>query len=693
MVQLRYSGLMVLFFAVISMAIPGWVAAEQLPVPFRVIPQLRQVELPGGSGLEFGVLKAVRLNTDSFRPVMGPILSSLPQTDRDGTAVLSLRLTTSGSTPDSPEGYVLVISGGEAQVSSRGQAGLFYGCQTLEQLLEDARDTGTPVPACKITDFPALSYRAVHFDVKHHLDTMKYYYDSIDRLARYKINAIIFEFEDKLRYQRQPLVGAPQAIGIDEMAALTSYARRRHIEISPLVQGLGHATYILKHNKYAHLREAPNSNWAFCPLHEGTYQVLFDLYRDAIEATPGSRYLHVGGDEIGQIGQCPRCKPTAEKEGVLGLNLYWLNRVCEFTQEHGRIPIFWDDMPLKHAGVYHTTHRNFFDEQEATRVWEKGLPILNEMIERFPKNCVYMRWNYTLARQPGNIRALDWYRDSGLKAMIATAAQNVSALLPRDDRVNVVHSFIQLAVERGIDGMLCTAWDDSSPHMETYWRGLIASAEFSWSPKKRNIAEYEVAYLQREFGPECIDVTDLYAQLYKGVVFWTGAFNSESNRIRNNQLINLPNLNMPGTWSQKHKARLSAAEEELKRYGKTSKQLSQLSKKVRRNRYHLEMLSAINDFQITAAQLLLALQQCDLADKLQQKEGFKSVRAAIEKFDRTWKNLQAVYAKTRFITYPENFVRDRYFHFASRREDLSWLIEAEEKYHKLVRDWLEANGG
>ena len=162
---------------------------------------------------------------------------------------------------------------------------------------------------------------------------MNYYYDSIDRLARYKINAVVIEFEDKLRYRRQPLVGAPQSISIDEMAALTRYARERHIEITPLVQGSGHATFILKHQEYAGLRELPWNKWAFCPLNEGTYQVLFDMYRDAIDATPGSKYLHIGGDEIGNIGLCPRCKPMADKEGMLSLSLYWLKRFASLQRK------------------------------------------------------------------------------------------------------------------------------------------------------------------------------------------------------------------------------------------------------------------------------------------------------------------------------------------------------------------------
>jgi N-acetyl-beta-hexosaminidase len=298
-------------------------SVDKLPSPFIIIPQPQEVLLLKGSGLRQGKLKNMVLTGEFSRPVTGNILSQLTIVKTAGNGTLTLILDKSIENIPSDEGYIMTISGDKAEITAKGGAGLFYGCQTLEQLLEDSRDYDKPVPACKITDFPALSYRAVHFDVKHHLDHMNYYYESIDRLAKYKINAIVFEYEDKLRFRRQPLVGAPQSISIDEMAALTRYARERHIEITPLVQGLGHATFILKHQEYAGLRELSWNTWAFCPLHEGTYQALFDLYRDAIEATPGSKYLHIGGDEIGNIGLCPRCKPMADKEGMLSLSLIW----------------------------------------------------------------------------------------------------------------------------------------------------------------------------------------------------------------------------------------------------------------------------------------------------------------------------------------------------------------------------------
>jgi len=698
----------------------------QLPEPFLVIPQPQNVELIKGAGIKYGELSMLKLTKNINRPIMGDILSELIIGEKSiNKGILTLELGTGGFLPKSNEGYILTISGGNAKIESQGEAGLFYGCQTLEQLLEDAHDFGKMIPACKITDFPALEYRAVHFDLKHHLDHMNYYYQSVNRLARYKINAIIVEFEDKLRYQRQPLVGAPQAISIEEMAALTKYARDRHIEITPLVQGLGHASFILKHEEYKHLRELKNNNWAFCPLNEGTYQVLFDMYRDAIEATPGSRYLHIGGDEIGNIGLCPRCKPTADKNGMLSLNLYWLKRVCEFAKENGRIPIFWDDMPLKEAGVYKTTYKKDISLDQATEVWKIGAKKMNDAISEFPKNCIYMRWNYSAGTQPGNIMALDWYKNHGLKVIIATATQTANALLPLDNRTSTmdfsgpaaIKSFIQIAKEKNVMGMLCTAWDDASPHFETLWHGFIASAEYSWSPYKRSLSDFDLAWMQKEFATSIPDYYYLYKKLRNAASFWEMAFNRKGIRMNienamfnlpgyahwlppkktgtpvktdfTDVLISIPNLQSPGKWSKKYAERLKQAKEIISEYKDTKKTLKNLKENSKRNRYYWEVFIAINDFQLSAPQLLLALEQCDTNNMEQQKKGAKNVKIALQNFEITWNNLQNIYSKTRFISYPDSYVPDRYFHFASQREDLSWMIQDEELFHKMIKTWMK----
>jgi hexosaminidase len=701
-------------------------SVEKLPAPFIILPQPQSVILFKGKGLEAGKLHQIALKGDFIRPVMGNILSMMTVAESPGNGTVTLTLDKAMTSVPSEEGYVMTVSQDRVEIISKGEAGLFYGCQSLEQLLEDARDFNKPVPSCKITDYPVLSYRAVHFDVKHHLDNMNYYYESIDRLARYKINAVVFEFEDKLRYQRQPLVGAPQSISIDEMAALTRYARERHIEITPLVQGLGHATFILKHQEYANLRELPWNRWAFCPLNEGTYQVLFDLYRDAIAATPGSKYLHIGGDEIGNIGLCPRCKPMADKEGMMSLNLYWLKRVCEFAEENDRIPIFWDDMPLQHAGVYESTWSDDVKEPAAVKAWKDGIPKLDNLLADFPKNCVYMRWNYSHARQPGNILALEWYKNRGLKAMIATATNSEGGMLfqeeNHDQSINSsgiinIRSFIQLASENNIDGMLCTAWDDKSPHMENYWRGFIASAEFSWFPNGRTLEEYDNAWLQREFGIAMPDYLSFNNQLRSGSVLWYEAFFKNGNLLSDEnslqsltqlehwlkplegrekmqfdyttKLIELPDLKSPGSWSQKYKDRIDRATLEINNYKILSVRLTDLCNTSKRNRYYWKLSKALYCFQITTPKILLALKECDSAVKVQQTAGLDNVKKALNDFQKAWAELQSVYGQTRFVSYPVNYLPDRYFHLASQREDLTWMIQAQELYFGMIEKWIK----
>jgi len=688
---------------------------QQLPEPFQVIPQPRQIVLKGGGGFDAANLRSILLKGHNEVPVAGPILSDLIITSMQGRGTVSLILDTTISSLPSAEGYILTINHNAIEIKAKSSAGIFYGCQTLEQLLEDALYFRKTIPACVITDYPELDYRAVHFDVKHHLDHMNYYYESIDRLARYKINAVVFEFEDKLRFRRQPVVGAPQAISIDEMAALTRYARERHIEITPLVQGLGHATFILKHQEYAHLRELSWNKWAFCPLHEGTYQVLFDLYRDAIDATPGSKYLHIGGDEIGNIGLCPRCKPMADKEGMLSLSLYWLKRVCEFAGENDRIPIFWDDMPLKHADVYETTWNEQVTAAEAEMKWKAGIPELDNLLKDFPKNCVYMRWNYSMARQPGNIMALDWYKSRGLHTMIATATNSEGGMLFQQDErekglessgIISIRSFIQLAAEKDVKGMLCTAWDDKSPHMENYWRGFIAAAEYSWSPEGPTLEEFDEAWLQREFGLSIPDILDLNKQLRDGSEFWytalfrQGGFFDDDNVLQSlarlehwlppmagqenlvfdysSKLIELPDRNAPGEWSRQYKDRLDKAQALLDQYSKLSARLDELYRASRRNRYYWELSKALYDFQMTTPVLLMALKKSDTSDEESKITGLAEIGEAMKNFEEKWENLKRVYSKTRFISYPPNYVPDRYFHLASQREDLTWMIQAQE---------------
>lgn len=326
--------------------IANFISAKTLDSRFQILPLPQKIEIISESGLKGSELSFITAEGDFALPVLGTLTDCLPRYKSSGKGVV-LRLTTD-STPESEEGYLLEVGKKGVVISARTAAGLFYGCQTLEQLMEDSRDFNLTIPQMKITDYPQIDYRAVHFDNKHHLDRTEYYYRTIDKLARYKINAVIWEIDDKLRFSRHPEIGAPNALSKQEVRAISRYAKERNIEITPLVQGLGHAGYILKH--HWELRENPASDWEFCPSDPRTYDLQFDLYKDALEAMPDGKYLHIGGDEITAIGIDERCKATGKS--AFELQMEWLKKVCDFAVAHGKTPIFWDDMPIKYAGLW-----------------------------------------------------------------------------------------------------------------------------------------------------------------------------------------------------------------------------------------------------------------------------------------------------------------------------------------------------
>ncbi len=665
--------------------------ARSLDKVFQLLPQPQSVEVRAGKGFMYDKLTFVSVAPGTPVPVLGALTDALPRSRRAGKGLF---LQLSGqNVPDSPEGYVLEVNGKGVTVTARTEAGLFYGCQTLEQLLEDSRDFGREIPQMKITDYPAIAYRAVHLDTKHHLDRMEYYYRMVDRLARYKVNAIIWELEDKLRFTRRPEVAAPNAISKQEMQALCRYAKERNVEISPLVQGLGHAGFILKH--HWELRENPASDWEFCPSDPRTYEVQFDLYLDALEAMPYGKYLHVGGDEITAIGVDERCRATGKT--AFELQMIWLKKVCQFAVDHGRVPIFWDDMPLKYAGIWELVLSDK-SEEEVAKAWNTDK--LDKAVDLFPKECVYMRWKYEDATAPAHQRLLKWYHDKGLKVMGATAASaGDSPFMPRrNSRSEYVKGFNRLVAENHLEGILVTSWDDGSPHLETVWRGFIAQGEFGWNPSARDIETFKRVHAQREYGFRLEDNRMAFLdELEKAVFFFDGALVTSGRRnpawgTTAFTLMELPDKAKPGTWSELYKDKITQARIEAGRYEKITEGIKAAKAEALRNRYTLQVYEQTNNLQNYPVRLILALNAYDTAkDEAARKIALSEVAEVCDYFDAMRANLESVYSETRFMQQPEGFVSDlnHHNHLSSKTNNSDWWYYYEIPMVRKVRAWMK----
>lgn len=665
-------------------------AQNNLGTQFKLLPLPKKVELLKGSGISPNTLSLYTLEGQAKKPVLDKEFDNLQQTSAatKGTIVFKLDSIEAIS---SPEGYILSIENGYVTITAEGQPGLFYGAQTLSQIIEDARDQQITIPACRITDYPDISYRAIHLDLKHHLDSLSYYYQMMDRLADIKVNAVIIEFEDKLKYERSPIVGASHAISIKDFEALSHYAHERNIEISPLIQGLGHASFILKHPEYKELRDDSTSDWSFDPLNPATYDVQFNLYRDAIQATPYGRYLHIGGDEVGKLGMSERAKKSGMKP--IELQMHWLTMVCDFAKQHGRIPIFWDDMVFKLSNLYETTYDPSIPTAEVEKRWRENEKLLNENINLFPKSCVYMRWSYDHPTLPGNLKALEWYKKNNLSAMAATSGQQIWPMLPRaNSNFQPVKDFCRLTAEQKMDRILLTLWDDTSPHFETLWRGIYNFALFSWNYQDIKKDDAYARFRHRFYGPKLFDARYAFQdRLEESGRFWETALIEKGDRDNYPKEFNtliLPDENKPGAWSDKNVKKIAAAKNQIKQYEVTKKKINSALQVAVRNKYALEIFQQLNELQVYPARLLLKLEQYDKAKSGGKSNAAKEVREYVQSFDTLRKSYENLTTRTRVLHNPDDYVPDQnhHHHLANGTNNSDWMYVYELEVNKSVRE-------
>lgn len=674
----RFDGFFLLSVFIFFGAVAPAQTKNVLGAKFKLLPAPQKIELLQGASLRYNDLSSITLEGIDEKPVLDEPLNSLKIISAAGKGTLVFRIDTSVFS-SSPEGYSLNIKNGYVTITAKSAAGLFYGAKTLTQLLADAKDQNIAIPACRITDYPGIAYRAIHLDLKHHIDSLSYYYELMDRLADIKVNAVIVEFEDKLKYERSPIVGASHAISIADFAALSNYAHDRNIEISPLVQGLGHASFILKHPEYKQLRDDSTSDWSFDPLHPETYELQFSLYLDAIKATPHGKYLHVGGDEVGKLGMSDRAKKSGLKP--LQLQMRWLTQVCDFAREHGRIPIFWDDMVFKLSNLYETTYDPSIPTEEVEKRWKENESLLNENVSLFPKNCVYMRWNYDNPTLPGNMKALEWFRKNNLAAMAATAGQQIWPMMPRaNSNFQPVKDFSRITAKEKLDGILLTLWDDASPHFETYWRGIYNYALFSWNYKDIGMDEAYAMFRHRFYGPEL--ARSAYAfqdSLEQSMNFWETALINKGSRENypvEIDVLDLPDANEPGKWSKKNEKKLSDARRELARYHTVKKMIASSMRAAKRNKYSLEIFNALNELQIYPSKLLLKIERYDNAKSpSEKKQASIEVKAFAKSFAAVRNSYENISTRTRVLHNPADYLADQnhHRHLANGTNNSDWM--------------------
>jgi len=380
-----------------------------------------------------------------------------------------------------PEGYSLQIARGGVTVCGADEAGLFYGSRTLLQLV---RRQGR-LPLLRIDDWPATRLRAVHLDLKGLMPTLPNLRRLIDRLADLKVNAVVAEWEDKIAFDAHPAIASRLALSKRQVRSLVRYAADRYVRVIPLQQTLGHLEYVLKHSRYARLREAGLVN-EIDPLDPRAVALITDLLDEMVALHP-DRDFHIGADEAWGLGSGKRGRRFIARHGKDELLLRHIETISGHVRNHDRRPLIWDDMFRRQS----RSDLRRVRELGALVCWLYGYDDPRRVAEQAPM----------LAR----------YRDAGIQVIGASAIKGAgrSSHTNATDyvrRCGNVDFWAEAARKYDLEGVIATAWSRYASLMpmcdpwEGAWLSCCYAAERAWAGPGSSREQFDRSFSRLELG-------------------------------------------------------------------------------------------------------------------------------------------------------------------------------------------------
>jgi hexosaminidase len=428
---------------------------------------------------------------------------------------VSLKLNLNWDSVISHEGYWLTVEKEKIIIAANTEAGLFYGFQTLLQLIPSGnKDNGSSVqrkievPCVEITDYPRFRWRGLMLDVCRHFFTLDEVKKMIDEMVQYKFNILHLHLSDDqgwrieikaqpeltktgawrvprtgLWWEREPPAeGEPASYGgfytQEQIVDLVKYASDRHVQILPEIDVPGHSRAAIASYNYLSCTKFPYkvnpgsffqdiaghpyNSVVLCTGQEATYEFLEKVFSEIAQLFP-FEYIHVGGDEAfkGFWAECDSCKKRMTDNNLkdtFELQSYFIKRIEKILQSKGRKLIGWDE--ILEGGL----------SPDATVMSWRG----------FTGGIEAAKQNHKVIMSPNSFAYLDLYQGDPL---IEPPTYNMLRL-ETCYQFEPVPDSIDPSYVLGGQGNL---WTESVPtfrHAEyMLWPRSFALAEVLWSPK------------------------------------------------------------------------------------------------------------------------------------------------------------------------------------------------------------------
>ena len=350
----------------------------------------------------------------------------------------------------SREAYMLRVTPQGVEIDAASSAGLFYGVQTLCQMVE-GEGANASLPEAEIRDWPTLAYRGVMVDMSHGpLPTETEVERQLDFLSRFKANEYYFYSEASVELQGYPLLNPTGRFSQDEIRRIVAHGRERHIDVIPCLELYGHLHDLFRVEKYSDLSDIPHGT-EFDPRNPRVMALLTDWVNQYVKLFP-SPFVHIGFDETFQIEVAAQNSGGAAVPAKLFLQQ--LQRVQSLFQQQGKTVMAWGDIMVKYP----------------------------EIVSELPPGLIAVAWEYDPGPEEHYQHWLGPLASHHVPHMIATGVTSWNSVTPDFIRsFDNIDTFLAAGRKSGALGLMNTIWsDDVQMLMRMTWPGMAYGAAAAW---------------------------------------------------------------------------------------------------------------------------------------------------------------------------------------------------------------------
>jgi hypothetical protein len=384
-----------------------------------------------------------------------------------------------------PQGYAVRLAPDRVEVRAADAAGLWYGLHTLTQLAMLGEGV---LPTGEILDWPAIPFRGIHVDLKGCQPKFEQLEHICRLLATHRVNAILLEVEDKFAYVCAPEAGVPTAYSAAQFRRLGELCAALGIQVIPKLQCLGHADYLLKHERYRALRENGHP-YQYCPRNEDGMKLWRGMAGELMDCFPGHAFFHIGGDETGNLGECEVCRGYSKAESYV----HRVQQCIDVVRRAGRQAMMWED-------ILRNLHGHL-KPGDLEKTWTLG------------RHAILMYWAYGYGGQNNTFPFLAPYLEQGMKVWGASGYSGcgpswIQNVPPLAERALNLAAWTKTAIEHRLQGVVATGWtriasaDPPAEMIDACWFPILYAAESMWTGRERHLDAFVSAASRALFGCE-----------------------------------------------------------------------------------------------------------------------------------------------------------------------------------------------